>query len=419
MENETKIEKLEKAINSPVTPDAVKETMRKVLETLKSEKVEVIEPSLATEVKGITKYTDIKSCLLDDGDDNDDYIYEGKQIHNVETLPKDTWEIVEFYNDGVVLRHIPTSVLADNKPNKNVSFSELKTLFAVGKIEVDGIDNGNTKVFNLCIKAIIKCISNIDEIANKQAVISELTVVKNDLEKNIEKANALENEKSELLNKNSDLEKTSTDKISSLESSISDEKSSSEKAKNLADLETANLKKKLEDLEALNVVRNVIDMLNEDVMKKDLKDLRTSDVLEPKVEQIFPKQEGLKYKSGDFVFAHIFKDENKRVPFIVSDFSNGKYYILGDGSHFVSENKLSLATEKDFDEYYGESADSFKVFGNGDSNNEDDNILVNLNFEGEVKPILFKRSNDGFYRGKSFETGKDYTYSYNTLQSFK
>jgi len=278
-----KIEKLEKAINSPVTPDAVKETMRKVLETLKSEKVEVIEPSLDTEVKGITKYTDIKSCLLDDGDDNDDYIYEGKQIHNVETLPKDTWEIVEFYNDGVVLKHIPTSVLADNKPNKNVSFSELKTLFAVGKIEVDGIDKGNTKVFNLCIKAIIKCISNIDEIANKQAVISELTVVKNDLEKNIEKANALESEKS-------DLEKTSTDRISSLESSISDEKSSFEKAKIMSDLETANLKKKLEDLEALNVVRSVIDMLNVDVMKKDLKDLRTSDVLNPKVVQIFPKQ---------------------------------------------------------------------------------------------------------------------------------
>ena len=201
-----KIEKLEKAISSTATPDSLKEKMRQALETLKSEKVEVVEPSLSTEVKPITKYTDIKSCLLDDGDDNDDYIYEGKHIHNIETLPKDTWEIVEFYNDGVVLKHVPTSVLADSKPNKNVSFSELKTLFSIGKIEVDGIENGNTKVFNLCIKAIVKCISNIDEIANKQAVISELTVVKNDLEKNIEKAILLENEKSELLNKNSDLE---------------------------------------------------------------------------------------------------------------------------------------------------------------------------------------------------------------------
>lgn len=385
-----KIEKLEKAINSPVTPDAVKVTMRKVLETLKSEKVEVTEPSLDTEAKTITKYTDIKSCLLDDGDDNDDYIYEGKHIHNVETSPKDTWEIVEFYNNGVVLKHVPTSVLADNKPDKNVSFSELKTLFVVGKIEIDGIENGNTKVFNLCIKAIIKCISNIDEIANKKAVISELTSVKNDLEKNIEKANALENEKSELLNKNSDLEKTSTDKISSLESSISDEKSSFEKAKIMADLETANLKKKLEDLEALNVVRSVIDMLNDDVMKKDLKELHTSDILEPKVEQIFPKQEGLKYKSGDFVFAHIFKDENKRVPFIVSDFSNGKYYILGDGSHFVSEDKLSSATEKDFDEYYGDSADSFKVFEKGGTIGKVKNIDDNFGKTELPEEVYFK-----------------------------
>ena len=49
---------------------------------------------------------------------------------------------------------------------------------------------------------------------------------------------------------------------------------------------------------------------------------------------------------------------------------------------------------------------------------EDKNILVKLNFEGEKKPILFIKGNDGFYRGKSYETGKDYTYSYNVLKSF-
>lgn len=47
-----------------------------------------------------------------------------------------------------------------------------------------------------------------------------------------------------------------------------------------------------------------------------------------------------------------------------------------------------------------------------------DEILVSLNFQGEKKPILFKKGKDNLYRGKSFETGKDYTYSYNTLQSF-
>ncbi len=286
MENEIqiKIEKLEKAINSPATPDNIKETMRKALEVLKAEKVEVV-----TEVTSYKTYSTIKSCLLDDGDSDDDYIFEGKQIHNVETLPKDTWEITEFYNDGVILKHMPTSVLADHKPNKSVSFSELKTLFSIGKIEVDGIETGNTKVFNLCIKAIIKCISNIDEIANRESVISELTSVKNDLEKNIEKANLLENEKSEL-------EKTSSDKISSLESHITDKTSSFENAKNISDAETARLKKQLEDLEALNIIRNVIDLLNEDVMRKDLKELRTSDTLEPKVEQIFPKEK-IKVKS--------------------------------------------------------------------------------------------------------------------------
>ena len=84
-----KITALEAAINSPATPENIKETMRKALDTLRNQKVEVAL---------YKTYSTIKSCLLDDGDDSDDYIYEGKRIHNVEVLPKDTWEIVEFYN---------------------------------------------------------------------------------------------------------------------------------------------------------------------------------------------------------------------------------------------------------------------------------------------------------------------------------
>lgn len=49
---------------------------------------------------------------------------------------------------------------------------------------------------------------------------------------------------------------------------------------------------------------------------------------------------------------------------MVSHYSNGTYYILGDGSHYVSETRLSPATEKDFDDYYGESAKSFKSLNN-------------------------------------------------------
>jgi hypothetical protein len=69
---------------------------------------------------------------------------------------------------------------------------------------------------------------------------------------------------------------------------------------------------------------------------------------------------GEKYKAGDFVFAHIFKDESIKVPFIVSHWSNDRYYVLGDGSHYVKEENLSPATEKDFVEYYGQDvSDSY------------------------------------------------------------
>lgn len=274
-----KITALEAAINSPATPENIKETMRKALDTLRNQKVEV------TPYK---TYSTIKSCLLDDGDDSDDYIYEGKLIHNVEVLPKDTWEIVEFYNYGVVLKHIPTSVLADSKPNKNVSLDELKSLFASDKIEIDGIEKGNTKLFNICIKAIIKCIDSLDMAAYKENLLAELNASKTELEKTIEASNLLESEKNAILSEKSNLEKESSEKIISME-----------EATRLKDDETTRLKKQLEDLEALNSMRTLIDMLQDDVASKILssgtkedlhKFLEVPDGKEPKVEQIFPKQ---------------------------------------------------------------------------------------------------------------------------------
>ncbi len=71
---------------------------------------------------------------------------------------------------------------------------------------------------------------------------------------------------------------------------------------------------------------------------------------------------GKKYKQGDFVFAKAnrfdtrIKDESSKIPFFVSHWSHDKYYVLGDGSHYISEDELTHATEKDFNDYYGENA---------------------------------------------------------------
>lgn len=668
-ENIEKIEKLEKAINSPATPENIKETMRKALELLKnggdkdkkeidslimkliSFKLQVAEyndeeynssykklvsfgkEKVMEQIKDFInknqkdaslfegqnkvdaqefvnrifelqaelkydfdnkvpsvdkKYTNIKSCLLDDGDDSDDYIYEGKLIHNVEVLPKDTWEIIEFYKYGVVLKHVPTSVLADSKPNKNVSLDELKSLFASDKIEIDGIEKGNTKLFNICIKAIIKCIDSIDMAAYKENLLAELNASKSELEKTIEASNLLESEKNAILSEKSNLEKESSEKLVSME-----------EAKAKQEAETARLKKELQDLEALNTMRTLIDMLSDDIAKKDVKPIENKvkikvkeirlfsaegkvsgygfpkvvntyseandavmpvyedaiessyankcrftvtfedgetydgdlyvgekydnptkgnvigkhikDYLEREINENrqseetkkeiieflekydlgfdnnsnptgedydgidkfvdyvndfygkqgiyasdfsnngFTKEEikeaidkyisdidkrdddnftwgggdsidrervrqylqpnGLKFKEGDFVFADIFKDKNKKVPFVVAHYSNGKYYILGDGSHYVSEDKLSLATEKYFDDYYRElgfdkkAIDSYKIL------NKKSIIDSDLNLLGEPKePYLLTHSQfSSLIEDKNKILGRDYS----------
>ena len=76
---------------------------------------------------------------------------------------------------------------------------------------------------------------------------------------------------------------------------------------------------------------------------------------------------GEKFKAGDYIFAKAsrfntkIKDESAKIPFFVSHWSHDKYYILGDGSHYISEGELTPATEKDFNDYYGDNAsDGYK-----------------------------------------------------------
>lgn len=54
----------------------------------------------------------------------------------------------------------------------------------------------------------------------------------------------------------------------------------------------------------------------------------------------------------------------------------------------------------------------------GDIHAEPKEILVKLTWENETEPILFKRRTDGFYDGKSYLTGGNYTYTLNTLKEF-
>ncbi len=118
--------------------------------------------------KGI--YKDIKSCLVEDGDDQNDYLVEGTVIYNKEKTDPEKWVVLEFYQNGLVLKYMPKSILTDAKADKKISFTELKQLFQDGLIQIEGISD--LKTLNLCIKAIKKCIAVIDMEDYRESLLS-------------------------------------------------------------------------------------------------------------------------------------------------------------------------------------------------------------------------------------------------------
>jgi hypothetical protein len=105
-------------------------------------------------------YPNIKSCLLADGDNENDFIVEGTKIYNNEGVEE--WEIIGFQKNGMVLKHNPKTKLTNEKGVKEITFDELKDIFSKKLISIQGIKDDDFSRLNVCIKAIEGCIDKID-----------------------------------------------------------------------------------------------------------------------------------------------------------------------------------------------------------------------------------------------------------------
>ncbi len=101
-------------------------------------------------------YADLKSCLLEEGDNEGVYIFEGKEF----TIDREKWKFVSFFKYGAVVEHISKHKLHEKKESKKLTFDEIRQLMQESDISIDGI-NG-IEGLNHCLKLLKKCIDFID-----------------------------------------------------------------------------------------------------------------------------------------------------------------------------------------------------------------------------------------------------------------
>ncbi len=125
-------------------------------------------------------YTNVKACLLADGDNENDFIVEGTKIYAGNGDQSQSWEVVQLSNNGATLKYNPASILDDQKPNKELDYAALRKLFEEKKITIPGIET--VQVFNHCIKAIKTCLDKVDQDAYNKEVYAQLAAAKAELE---------------------------------------------------------------------------------------------------------------------------------------------------------------------------------------------------------------------------------------------
>lgn len=158
------------------------------VETLKSVKQGIDlfpEEANITEHKADKVYDDIKSCLISEGDDENSYIFEGKEFINSESGHNERWKFVNFFKYGTTVEHIAKNKLTTKKESIKLTFDELRQMYKDDDISIDGIKDYNS--LNNCLKLLTKCIDVID--ANE--------ATKNEIEKHNETKKELRNYKIE------------------------------------------------------------------------------------------------------------------------------------------------------------------------------------------------------------------------------
>jgi hypothetical protein len=105
-------------------------------------------------------YEDLKSCLLEEADDETTFLFEGKTFDYEHNGNKELWKIVSFYKYGANVEHVVKTKLSDKKKNRKLSFDELIKLETDADIHIDGISS--VAHLKNCLKLLKKCIDLID-----------------------------------------------------------------------------------------------------------------------------------------------------------------------------------------------------------------------------------------------------------------
>lgn len=116
-------------------------------------------------------YNDIKSCLLEEGDEEGNFIFEGKEF-----LHKgDKWKFVSFFKYGAKVEHIIKNKLEQQREPIELTFDEIKQMYGSNDIEIFGIDSIHK--LNHCFKLLKKCIDLIDEKQAHKETVEKISIV--------------------------------------------------------------------------------------------------------------------------------------------------------------------------------------------------------------------------------------------------
>jgi hypothetical protein len=105
-------------------------------------------------------YTNLKACLIEEGDDESIYVFEGKEFDYEENGKKEKWIFSSFFKYGAIVEHIAKTKLTDKKDDRKLTFTELIKLEESGDIHINGIDN--ISKLKHCLKLLKKCIDIVD-----------------------------------------------------------------------------------------------------------------------------------------------------------------------------------------------------------------------------------------------------------------
>jgi hypothetical protein len=151
-------------------------------------------PEMANLTKNTTEkiYQDLKSCLIEEGDDENTFIFEDKEFTYSGNGGTERWRFLNFFKYGTTIEHIVKSKMGTKKPNIKITFDELVKMAQEDDLSIDGVETVDK--LKHCIKLLKKCIDIIDLNTEKSTIIANSDENEALIKNALVKKNTLEDE---------------------------------------------------------------------------------------------------------------------------------------------------------------------------------------------------------------------------------